>query len=322
MKKITLLALVICTTTFAYAQQRTIKAQTTTKTIATITNPATPNTFMLACDTLTNVNDSDQLALYTVEAPNSGYVSGHNSYGDKAKADFFTYNNPLGAGVCDKAFLFFGKAETLSQTAFVTVKIWAANAAGKPAAVLASQQVLIADIATDVAAQNPTFVQFLTPANITGDYFVGYEMTYAAGDIVALYSNVDSASLPGTAWELFSDDTWHAFSEAASWGLDLSLAVIPIVCSPGVGTTDMNENFVIYPNPSTNGVFRFNEVNNQPITGNITVYDAQGKQIQVVNLTNATTQTIDLSTQPRGIYTAKLVNNNGSVAVHKLVLSK
>ena len=314
MNKILLFALAFFMVINASAQKTAIATRATTLQTVRVAQPAT--TLMLVCDTLLNIGATDSIVIYKGTA---GYVTGHNNYLDKAKAEFFaTTATPGSYTTCPSVSFFFGVGETLSATSSITVKIWASNAAGQPSTVLATQSVLISDIATNVAANSLTNVQFLTPAVITGNFFAGFEMTYAAGDTVGLLSNRDGDTTPATAWEQFSDDSWHAMSETASWSLDVSLAVLPTVCTPNVGSTELSDGIKLYPNPSS-GIFHF-EAKTQLQNAVITIYDMNGKEVSQIAASNATTQTIDLSQHKKGVYAAKINDKDGNSAVYKLIV--
>ncbi|MBX7241173.1 MAG: PKD domain-containing protein [Bacteroidia bacterium] len=187
-----------------------------------------------SCDTLSNIDGNDTLAIYN--SGGWGYVAGHNDYGDIAKAEFYNY---VGAPVQLSGAIFgFGVGATNSPTTNIQVKVWSDNA-GTPGTQLYTQNVLLQTIETDVAAGNETVVNFTTPVNITGPFYLGIQFAYAAGDTVALISNRDlNTPPPGTAWEQWSDNTWHPFSEVGTgWDLDMSLYALPILCPNSSGST-------------------------------------------------------------------------------------
>lgn len=184
-----------------------------------------------ACDTLNNWGIGSTSALYTVSG-NGGYVAGHNTFGDIAKVEYFA--NPGNAGSLTATLMNFGKAVGDSATSFVTARVWDNDGtAGAPGTVLASQQVLISDVAADLAAGNATFVDFGGPVAVSGGFYVGIELNYSPGggfaDTVALITNLDPQSIPATAWEQWGDGTWHAYDEAAAWGLEISHAIFAFV---------------------------------------------------------------------------------------------
>lgn len=193
--------------------------------LITVTN-CTPG-----CDTLSNIDAADTLTIYTVAAPGWGYVAGHNSYDDIAKAEYYNYVGP--ATQLTGILYGFGVGAAANASSVVRATVWADNA-GVPGAALATQNISLQTIAADVALGNLTAITFATPIAITGPFYVGIEFSYAPGDTVALITNRNNNSpAPGTAWEQWSDLSWHAYSETpASWGINVSSFVMPILCSP------------------------------------------------------------------------------------------
>jgi PKD repeat protein len=198
---------------------------TVTKT-AYITVVATGGT--QSCDTLSNFVQGDTLTLYTF-TNNGGYLTGHNAYADKAKAEY--YVNPSPGAQVTGALFYFAVAKTLNpSTASITAKVWNANGPGNsPGTVLASKSVLISSIAANVAAQQLTYVNFTTPATVNGNFFVGFEMTNAPGDTVALVSSTFNSPNPDYGWELQSDNVWYRFDSVYGAGLDIF--ALPILCT-------------------------------------------------------------------------------------------
>jgi PKD repeat protein len=181
------------------------------------------------CDTLSNISATSPLYLLPLDGANpidSGYVVGHNIYLDKAKAEKFT-GAAAGANI-NGALMYFGKAKFANAASKIQVKVWdASGTGGAPGTQLYTQDVLINTLST-TQINNITFTTPpVVPAN--GSFFVGFQITYAAGDTVALASTADTTV--NTAWEMWSDNTWHTFTGA--WGFDAALAIFPRVCTVG-----------------------------------------------------------------------------------------
>ncbi len=182
------------------------------------------------CDTLSNILPNDTLTIYSLPggANGTGYVSGHNSFGDKAKAEFYT--NPTPGATVTGAILYFGVAKTLNTTSTITVKAWNANGtAGAPGTVIAQQNVTINSIKTNVQNSQLTFVNFTTPGVATGNFYIGFEMTYANGDTVAIVTTTASSPSGGSGWEQWDDNTWHDYADY--YGVDFSNVILPILCT-------------------------------------------------------------------------------------------
>lgn len=185
-----------------------------------------------SCDTLSNFVAGDTLTLYTFNN-NGGYLTGHNAYADKAKAEY--YVNPTPGAQVTGALFYFAVAKTLNpNSASITAKIWNANGTGNsPGTELASKSVLISSIAANVTAQQLTYVNFNTPVTVTGNFFVGFEMTNAAGDTVALVSSTFNSPNPDYGWEKQSDNLWYRFDSVYGAGLDIF--ALPIMCTSSGG---------------------------------------------------------------------------------------
>ncbi|MCX6200092.1 MAG: PKD domain-containing protein [Bacteroidetes bacterium] len=183
------------------------------------------------CDTLSNIfaAPADTLRLYL--SNNWGYLAGHNGYGDLAKAE--RYDNVTTAQLSG-AFFYFAHAHTNTPaTSHITASVWdATGAGGSPGTLLATQNVLISTIATDVTNLNLTYVTFATPATVTGNFYIGFSMTYVAGDTVGLVTtDINNIPLPNYGWELQSNNTWYNYNDANSWGLDLDNFILPVLCT-------------------------------------------------------------------------------------------
>lgn len=187
-----------------------------------------PSQGTVGCDTLFNVNATDTPALFTSTV---GYVSGHNNFRDVAKADFFT--GSAGATI-SQVQLFFGVAKSNSSTRTFNVRIWDADGPnGSPGTTLGTTTVTYAAAAADVANTNITLANFSTPVTINGSFYAGIEYAYQAGDTLALITNQDGESVPTTAWEKQSSNTWFSYNNGtnATWQLDVSHFIFPVLCS-------------------------------------------------------------------------------------------
>jgi hypothetical protein len=176
----------------------------------------------IVCDTVDlGYPVDDTLVLYT--SSGWGFVAGHNSYGDLSKAERVGnvqgFTQVLGAHF---TFLYGQAADSNSK---VIVHVWP-EASGQPGTAIYSQDLLIQDI---VAAQGEVYLNFTSPVTVSGPFYVGFSMTYAAGDTVGLASNSDGDTDPSTAWEEWSDNSWHSYDEAAGWNLKLATAIYPMV---------------------------------------------------------------------------------------------
>jgi PKD repeat protein len=186
-----------------------------------------------SCDTISNLTAIDTAAVY-LNPP--GYLSGHNGDGDLAYADRFTNNTGASYQVSGSLYG-FGFARFANANTQVAMRVWAADGAGgAPNTVLATQNVPISTIFNNINA-NPyqyTTVNFASPPTINNgvSYYVGFEITYVAGDTVAIFTSrvSQSASHQNQGWIKIANGSWGSYNSFYN-GLGLSNFVFPKVCT-------------------------------------------------------------------------------------------
>ncbi|CAN5401951.1 hypothetical protein BH09BAC1_BH09BAC1_09060 [soil metagenome] len=179
------------------------------------------------CDTIDIFNNQDTLALYYAGATtSSGYLSGHNSNGEVAKAN--KYTAVVSGSTIKGVYMYFGVAKT-SNNRTVNVRVWdASGAGGSPGTTpLATQVVPINSLLTN----GLTYINFTTPPTVTGSYYVGVEYAYAAGDTIAILTNTVNNGNANVGWGKASNGVWNSY--ATAYGVNLKHIMYPIECSPG-----------------------------------------------------------------------------------------
>ena len=156
------------------------------------------------CDTISNTIPNDQILTWTWGAPN-GYIGGHNFIKVKSIADKFSGFGPT--NIMGTSF-FFTRGETNDPNAFVTITVWEDNG-GQPGTAIYTEDVLLDVIEDNITSAGagffyPTNVNFDTPVSVsTNDFYIGYQITYSAGDTLscALTENLNTnAGRPNTLW--------------------------------------------------------------------------------------------------------------------------
>ncbi len=186
------------------------------------------------CDTLDNISATDTAVYYLVPgALGSGYVSGNNSFGDLAKAEFYTNSQTRQV---TGAYYLFARA-VVNGTGSIQACIWdASGTGGSPGTTpLVSVPVNISTIIANIASQSYTFVNFPSPPTVTGNFYAGFILPTGAGDTVAIATTTISSPSVGQGWEQYGDGTWHTYTEFWAQyipGFELSNLVFPIVCTP------------------------------------------------------------------------------------------
>jgi len=271
------------------------------------------------CDTLINRATSNYF-LYNAGESAEGFLVGHNSYGDKAKAEIFSSvpeNKMLSA-----ARLFFGRANFSSVNSKITVKAWASNN-GLPGNVLAQKDLNI----NQISLTGFTNVSFDNPVNVTTPFFLGFEMTYAPGDTVALLaSDLLASSANNFAYEQFENNTWHAFNQnPPSWGFSTSLAIQAVLCSPLGDEKNVlsNNKFDVFPNPSQGDVQLSYYMENKPENLQVNVFNISGQLLAKTQFRaeGSGTFALDLQKLNNGVYIIEI--RGVETHIHKkIIISK
>jgi hypothetical protein len=312
--------------------------------------------------TLSNFSNTDTLAnplgvrratasptetFCTQGAGKAGYISGTNCYGDLEKAEFIsaakysTAVNPLITGV---VVLFFQYANTGTDgTGNVDLNIYGGtSAASAPGTLLGTTTENLATIAATTNTTGVTFCgnpnlafgvpvimpykfTFATPiaAPASGGFFASVSIPNTPNDTVVIFDKLTGTT--NTAWEKWSDNSWHNMKIAWGGSRNFNLAILPIIECGVLGVKEvsvLNSNVNLFPNPS-NGHFSVITTFPNAQTVDVTVYDIFGQTVYF-NKHDSIKQTVidvNLNNQAAGIYFVE-INNGKEKAVKKLVLSK
>lgn len=165
MRKIYFLLILVCAISMVFAQsQKANFGVQKTKVLKNVylTPKGTIDT------NITNILDSDTLTVYTW-ASQWGYVSGHNGYNMNKFAEKF-YN--AFTGTLNGVAIYVYKATNNSGNATLNLKVYADG--NTPGNVLYSQSIPYTQIVED----SLNIFMFSTPVDITGNFYIGYELTY------------------------------------------------------------------------------------------------------------------------------------------------
>ncbi|OQX77327.1 MAG: hypothetical protein B6D61_07380 [Bacteroidetes bacterium 4484_249] len=162
-------------------------------------------------------------AIYT--ANDGGYVTGNNVYGDLAKANYFNNEQE-----CQLTGVLFAFGIATGGGSDIEIAVWDDSGTdNSPGIKIGSNTVPLNTIINDITNQQMTYIEFSTPVNITSSFYVGAILPTIAGDTVAIISNTDGDTNPGTAWEQWSNNQWYPISSLDTWGLNIAQAIFPIV---------------------------------------------------------------------------------------------
>ncbi len=221
-----------------------------------------------SCDTVTNIQDSDQLTLYAYQQT-WGTWTGHSGYGDDKFADFHsgTTQNTKLQGI----YLAVAKAHAANTSSKISIKAW--NSGSLPGSQLASKDVLINSL--DPGYWN--YVPFTSPVTVGSNFYVGYQIYYNSADTFAVYNAANRSSGVNTAFA-YEDNAWHNWSE---WSMYSSLGIFAVVCpvsTDAVENFDAENDILLFPNPS-NGKFYIDPFIENNDNLNIVVYNNLGNEI-------------------------------------------
>ncbi len=272
------------------------------------------------CDTLTNMPATWTPTLYL--SNNGGYVTGQNGYLDIAKADYFTQTIQPNYQITS-ALIGFGAAANSNTTNTFDVTVWDnTGAGGTPGVELGTTTVTYATAVADAGAGNLTLATFAPPINVTTPFYLGVEFGYTPGDTIAVISTADLEVTTNTAWEQFSTNDWHEFTEVGvSWELTLSMAIFPITCS-GIGTNEIAmNNIAIYPNP-TQGQLIIHNNNTNGGEAVVNIVNSMGQTVMTQDYRDFSgTHYLDLSKLSNGLYLVEIKNDTGKM-VYRIAVEK
>ena len=230
-----------------------------------------------------------------------GYVCGNNAYGDLAKADRFDPDETgkiLYGGFFEFAFVAMGSG----QDPQITFRVWNSNGAGGlPGDLLGEATLPLSQIFDDVSNGFITEVEFDPPVAIAAPFYLGVMLPTTQGDTLALVSTDNGEINPGIAYEIWEDETWHAFNEQGAWGLNLGQGIFARYCDQGFGTGEIVNapEILIYPNPASD-VIHINMRSHDPVT--ITMTSFLGQQAGNWSFDDASQIQLPVSELSKGMY--------------------
>lgn len=227
-----------------------------------------------------------------------GYQTGNNMFGDLAKANFFQNDqNMFITGVLMEFAVATGGNPNIE------LALWDNSGAnGSPGAKIGSQYVSLNTIKNQINNQQLTYVAFNPPVSVSASFFAGFMLPTTADDTLVVWSNTDGDTNPSTAWELWESNQWYSFNHPDSWGLNIALAVFPIVQNTlGMDENNTEDLIKVFPNPS-NGFFSiFSEMFNDE-QAILSIHRIDGTLINTRAFRNTDLLSFDLSNEPAGIY--------------------
>lgn len=281
------------------------------------------------CDTLSNIDAVDSVGAYPAQLFGAtwGYISGMTDWVDRAKADKFLGTQYTAGNTLRGAYLWFYDWYYASSTSNVNMKVWDDDGtAAVPNTVLGTKNLLL----NTIPSNGYVYVPFAAPISVSGDFYLGIEFNlntgataYAATDTVALVTNT-IYNTANTAWEKWTNNVWHAFSETAAYEAKMSHAIFPVLCPITVGLENAADvdDFNLFPNPSNGMVSVMVGLNNESAV-NITIFNALGQVVKTAKMQNGNGGKVDfdLSSCSNGVYFVE-IQTGKSIVTKRLMLNR
>lgn len=286
----------------------------------------------LVCDTMTTISATDTLLVYTVSAANGGgYVGGNNGYGDLAKASFMPGSMLQPASTVSGVIAQFYRDTTnnlgTKGSGNVTMSIMGGDTTTGPGSSLGSVTVPLSTvISSGVQAGISLLYSFTFTAAVSAPstgFFSSLTLPTATGDTAVLFIGDGDPGMPvpDLAWELWSPSPWISFGD--SWSLPASLSLYPVVCynTTRIHNNSLEAGFGMYPNP-TNGLLNFAIALPEATTLRVNVSNSLGQVVFAATEENVQGGVFkyDLSSLPKGIYTASISDSNNNNVVRKVIV--
>jgi len=327
---------------FAMMNAQSRKASTNISHV-TLENIQSEKIAALSCQTISVINPTANLSLYTVQTSSTctgGYVFGNNCYGDQQIATFFKpnyYSTIVSPSITAVSVAFYhnlttNKGTKGTGTVGLTIYSGTSNTVMPGSSIVTTTTSLLNVTAAQTGTSSLFIYTFtLAPTAIpaTG-FYASLDLPTAAGDTAVIYSQTASAApAPGNVSSAWSNDGsgWYEVSSTTSgWGLSMNHVMFPIVCGSGIVNVSENlglsKNINIMPNPST-GVFNVavNMAKSENLTLNVT--NALGQLVSTKNYSGISSDVIalDLTTQANGVYFLTISNGTDKM-VQRLILNK
>jgi len=219
----------------------------------------------------------------TLYEDSCGYITGNSCRNIIAFANYFRVENDYTYyDMIEQALFKFAKvACDTSNHEQIKIVVWDTTGINNsPGNILYTDSIPLNSIVSDVASGNVSSAYmwyfYPYPCYPVVSFYLGVEMPVLTGDTLALYSNHDGDTIPGIAWEMWADSTWHAMSDSNSVHMNLDLAIFPIMSCVINDIKEINvaNEFSIFPNPVSDRInLRFRE---QIKNATIKIYNVLG----------------------------------------------
>jgi len=299
-----------------------------------------------ACDTVSNINNTDTLAMYLASA--GGYWTGTNGYPFTDIAEFYQQSQFTGVSPSPKvtgAIILFYRNGVKGTKGTGNVTLTMNSSATGPGTVLASQTFAISTATATPAVTNvpyagnpalsfgsaiiiPYVSMFSTPGAITADFFLSLTVPTGGTDTIAVMTGRRNHAAPNnTTWIKYGGN-WMDLKTATTStanpnGSSYNMGIIPIAC-PTTGMIDnsyLGHNINLFPNPSS-GYVNFAVALDKATNLDFVVLNTLGQKVFVQTETSFVNGiiTMDLSALPKGVYFVQITDSEKNKTVKKILI--
>ena len=268
-----------------------------------------------------------QIGIYTW-GPGNGYVSGTNTYGDKAILQLFDSNYGVsGAGTIDNVKIHIASKDDGGNGTLVTVGIWENNS-GEPGALLGSADLEIAAVDTGQASTMPitdgTSLQGIYTVDVTfaspiaipanGSYFAGITLPTPAeaadGDTIVVTTTIQGGGydFADAATHAGALDATDAFASYGASSIAIANAIFPTMNFTS-SVSENNLDITVYPNPAENVL----NIDAAESLTSVKVIGMDGR-IVIDNKVDGNSTSVDVSSLDAGSYYYEVVSSKGDVS--------
>lgn len=342
--------------TITVAATNSLGANSNSKSITITTCTASS----VCADTLSNVSSTGTLAVYTAGtdtatpgcSPKAGFVAGNNCYADKEKAEFYAYSqysnitSPQIKGVIVLFYQNGTKGTSGNSASSVSMKIYnGTSATAQPGSLISQTATTLGTILAAPSVSNVTYCgdpglvfntaiikpyrfNFTTPVNAptSGGFYASLVLPTGNGDTAVVF-NEQNAPAANTAWELWSDNSWHDMKTAWGGSTNYHLSILPVIeClggSVGVKSNSvLDNNVTLYPNPS-NGMVSLIATLPNAQTLDVSIYNSLGQLMNSSKYSGVSSNVynLDMNAYSNGVYFVT-INNGEEKIVKRLIINK
>ncbi len=251
---------------------------------------------------------------------NDGFIAGHNSKKDKAKAEYFSnYEDKFLQG----AEIYLGGIDIQGKQKGKFVRIYVMSVSSddqSPDLVLDSVYVPLDKVTGSVSKHGFLRVSFDKAIEVPKDFYISVGFDYHSYNDFAKFefsvlTTTATTEKGNTAWEQLANDTWQPYSKSESEGgrgISVAHAIYPILTADRVLSSEEEnsyaENIKLFPNPASD----FIKIETKEIQlENYSIVNVIGKTIE--NGVLSADETIQVNNLTKGLYFIRFKTDKGMI---------